>query len=57
MSNPQDPKKSLEEIKRRVSKAQEVVVDKTGKLYTPDDPAVAEQLPQEKTVVKPQRWF
>jgi len=58
MNNPHDnTQQSLEEIKRRVLNAQPVVVDNDGRLYTPDDPKIANQLPQDKTVVKPQRWF
>ncbi|MBK9710163.1 MAG: hypothetical protein IPO81_02330 [Kouleothrix sp.] len=57
MSNPQTPQNRLEEIKRRLARAQEVVVDNKGRLHIPDDPTIERQSPQEKTVVKPQRWF
>ena len=57
VSNPQNPQNSLEELKRRLAKAQEVVVDQKGKLHLPEDSAVADKPAQDKTVVKPQRWF
>lgn len=56
-SQPTTPQNTLEELKRRLASAQEVVVDKDGQLHTPTDPQVAAATPQEKTVVKPQRWF
>lgn len=57
VSNPQTPQNRLEEIKRRLARAQEVVVDNKGRLHIPDDPTIERQSPQEKTIVKPQRWF
>lgn len=60
MSNPQvglHPEINLEDLKRRLSQAEEVVVDSEGKLHAPQDPSVANIPPQKKTVLKPQRWF
>lgn len=57
MSNPQTPQNSLEELKKRLERAQEVVVDGEGKIHVPNDPEIAEKSAQEKTVVRPQRWF
>jgi|GEM_PF-6920002 len=55
--NQTNPQQSLEELKRRLSQAQEVMVDSNGQLQSPNDPSVANQPPQGKTVLKPQRWF
>lgn len=55
--NRTSPQQSLEELKRRLSQAQEVVVGPNGQLYDPNDPNMAQQPPQGKTVLKPQRWF
>lgn len=57
MSNSPSPQTTLDEIKRRMGKAQEVVVDSEGRLHTPEDPEIKEKMHQEKTTVKPQRWF
>jgi hypothetical protein len=60
MSNPQagpHPEITLDELKQRLSRADEVVVDSEGKLHAPQDPSVANTPPQKKTVLKPQRWF
>jgi hypothetical protein len=54
---PMSPQNNLEELKRRLSQAQEVVVGPSGQLHNPNDPKVANTPPQEKTVLKPQRWF
>jgi hypothetical protein len=54
---PMSPQNNLEELKRRLSQAQEVVVGPSGQLHHPKDPKVAGTPPQEKTVLKPQRWF
>lgn len=51
------PIASLSELKRRIERAQPVVVDQEGRLHTPDDPKVATKSIQEKTVLRPQRWF
>lgn len=55
-SQPMSPQNNLEELKRRLSQAQEVVVGPSGQLHMPSDPKVASTPPQEKTVLKPQRW-
>jgi hypothetical protein len=54
---PASPTIQLEDLKQRLSRAQEVVVDQAGKLHIPSDPSVASKPPQAKTVLKPQRWF
>lgn len=54
---PRSPQTSLEELKKRLTNAQEVVVGPDGKMHVPSDPKVAQLDPQQKTVVKPQRWF
>lgn len=54
---PRSPQNSLEELKKRLASAQEVVVGPDGKMHVPSDPKVAQLDPQQKTVVKPQRWF
>jgi hypothetical protein len=55
--NPTSPQQSLEELKRRLSQAQDVVVGQNGQLQNPNDPNVSNQPSQGKTVLKPQRWF
>lgn len=59
MSNtPNNPvSTTLEELKRRLSSAQPVVVDQNGTVRTPDDPAVANVSADKKTTVKPSRWY
>ncbi len=48
---------SLEELKRRLSSAQPVVVTQSGALQHPKDSA-AEDIPSDKkTTVKPSRWY
>ena len=54
---PRNPQTSLEELKKRLSNAQEVVVGPDGKMHAPTDPKVADVPADQKTVVKPQRWF
>ncbi|WP_129673497.1 hypothetical protein [Candidatus Chloroploca sp. Khr17] len=54
---PRSPQSSLEELKKRLATAQEVVVSPDGKMHVPEDPKVAQTDPQSKTVLKPQRWF
>jgi hypothetical protein len=54
---PRNPQNSLEELKKRLATAQEVVVDSDGKLQNPSDPKTAQTPPSDKTVLKPQRWF
>ena len=49
--------RSLDELKRRLEAAQEIVVDPEGKLYTPDAPEIKDKKTEGKTVVKPTRWF
>ncbi|MCB0209623.1 MAG: hypothetical protein KDJ52_09845 [Anaerolineae bacterium] len=51
------PKLSLEELKRRIDNAQEVMVDVNGRLIPPDSPEMQKQPPDKKTTVKPTRWF
>jgi hypothetical protein len=48
---------SLEELKRRLESAQPVVVQSSGKLFAPQDPAIVNTPPDQKTHVKPSRWF
>lgn len=55
--SPRTPQTSLEELKKRLASAQEVVVGPDGKMLVPEDPKAAQISPQSKTVVKPQRWF
>jgi peptide subunit release factor 1 (eRF1) len=57
IENRTSPQTSLEELKRRLSAAQDVVVDSNGRLHDPNNPDIATKPPQEKTVIKPQRWF
>jgi hypothetical protein len=47
---------TLEELRRRLDKAQEVVVDQHGTLRPPNDPAVKDDSTA-KTVLKPSRWY
>lgn len=51
------PVQSLTDLKSRLANAQPVVVDKEGRLHNPDSPGIAGTAPQEKTTLKPQRWF
>lgn len=48
---------SLEELKRRLGTAQEIVVDEKGRLHPPESPEIRDKRVDEKTVVKPTRWF
>lgn len=48
---------SLEELKRRLGTAQEIVVDEKGRLHPPESPEIKDKKPDERTVVKPTRWF
>lgn len=59
MSNqPNNPvSMSLEELKKRLSNAQPVVVDQSGKLNQPNDPNVSNVPQDKKTTVKPSRWY
>ena len=49
-------KMTLEELRSRLDKAQEVVVDQHGTLRPPNDPSVRDE-PSGKTVLKPSRWY
>lgn len=51
------PRNDLNELKNRLNRAQQVVVDAKGNLHIPEDPTIAAQSPHEKTLVRPQRWF
>lgn len=48
---------SLEDLKRRLTQAQPVVVTPTGQVVTPNDPQAQKLADNQKTVVKPSRWF
>lgn len=48
---------SLEELKRRLDGSQEIVVDEKGRLHPPESPELKDRKTDEKTVVKPTRWF
>jgi hypothetical protein len=48
---------TLEELRRRLDKAQEVVVDQHGTLRPPNDPAVKDKDEAQKTTLKPSRWY
>ncbi len=56
-STPRSPQTSLADLKKRLNKAQEIVVSPDGQIHDPDDPQIAGAAPQGKTVLKPQRWF
>jgi hypothetical protein len=47
----------LEELKRRLDRGTPVTVDQYGTLRTPGDPEVAALSSDEKTLVKPSRWY
>ena len=51
------PTVNLQQIKRRLEKSEELVVDPDGRVHTPEEPEVANKALQNKTVVKPSRWF
>ena len=51
------PKINLQEIKRRLEKSEELVVDSTGQIHLPVEPDIANTPLPNKTVVKPTRWF
>jgi hypothetical protein len=51
------PKINLQEIKRRLEKSEELVVDATGQIHLPEEPDIANTPLPNKTVVKPTRWF
>jgi len=56
-SAPKNPQSSLADLKRRLNQAQEIVVSSDGQIHAPNDPKVSENTSQNKTVLKPQRWF
>lgn len=54
---PKPPSQSLKELKQRLNNAEPVVVGQDGRIHSPDDPEIADRPMQERTVLKPQRWF
>ncbi len=61
MSERQEPKKprikNLEELRQALDNSEEVLVNSSGSIHRPDDPQVANTPPQNRTALKPQRWF
>ncbi|NNJ11784.1 hypothetical protein EKD04_015735 [Chloroflexales bacterium ZM16-3] len=61
MSEQQEPKKprikDMEELRRAIESSEEVIVDSSGSIHLPSDPKVANTPPQNRTALKPQRWF
>lgn len=56
-NQPKSPTQSLRELKQRLNNAEQVVVGQDGRIHSPDDPEIASKPMQERTVLKPQRWF
>jgi hypothetical protein len=51
------PTINLTQLRERLQNSQEIVMDRTGQIRTPDDPAVRNAPQSEKTMIKPTRWF
>jgi hypothetical protein len=49
--------KNLEELRQVLESAEEVIVDSSGSIHPPGDEKVAKTPPQNRTALKPQRWF
>ncbi len=59
MQNPQStrPIDSLRALKERLNKSQELVVDGEGRIHAPEAPELQKKQPNQKTYIKPTRWF
>jgi hypothetical protein len=51
------PTINIQQLRERLQNSQEVVMDRTGQIRTPNDQAVQSQPENEKTKIKPTRWF
>ncbi|HEY1297514.1 MAG TPA: hypothetical protein VGJ60_30910 [Chloroflexota bacterium] len=48
---------NLKQIRERIDKSEEIIVDRKGTVRLPNDPKVANDPETEKTKLKPSRWY